>query len=103
MLNKAIETARNTLWVAEAGYDEEGNLVTDAGGLSHMLDANLRLLARGKQPAWVPFAVCETLEGAQAACDALAAAVKERKAKKTNQQTSAPAREPGEDEEPFDG
>jgi hypothetical protein len=93
MVTDTVGTARKTLWVAEAGYDEEGALVTDAGGLDTMLDANARLFARGKQPAWVPFALCETLEGAQAACDALARMVQDRKAK----ESGPPAREPGED------
>jgi hypothetical protein len=94
-----IDTARQKLWVAEAGYDEEGELTTNATGLDEALDANCRLLAKGERPVWYPFGIFETVEAAQAACDALTRARKERQAKerRENQRTPAPHREPGED------
>lgn len=93
MVIKAVETARNTLWFAEGGFNEEGELSTNATGLDEALDANCRLLAKGQQPAWFPFCLCETLEAAQAACEALIRARRHRQAK----ERPVPTREPGED------
>jgi len=94
-----IDTARKKLWLAEAGFDEMGELTTNATGLDQSLDANCRLLAKGQQPAWFPFCLCETVEAAQAACDALVRARKEQQAKerRESRRTPAPAREPGEE------
>ncbi len=92
-----IDTARRTLWLAEAGFDEEtGELTTNATGLDESLGANCRLLVKGEQPAWVPFCLCDTVEAAQAACEALIRARRERQSK-DRQPTAAPAREPGEE------
>ncbi len=91
-----IDTARQNLWFAEAGVDEDGELTTNATGVSEALDANCRLLAKGKQPAWFPFCLCDTVEATQAACEALIRARRERQSK-DRRPTPASVREPGED------
>ncbi|MBN1395501.1 MAG: hypothetical protein JW959_10795 [Pirellulales bacterium] len=68
---KLIELARERLWVSEVGYYPDGRVVFNADSLATALDASKRLLCRGRPPTWVSFALCSSLEMAQATCDAM--------------------------------
>ncbi|NLT78273.1 MAG: hypothetical protein GXX98_17270 [Planctomycetes bacterium] len=74
-MSNLIQMARQKLWLAEAGFDEEGNITLNADSLAGALDANCRLLVKGRQPTWVPFAIAESVEVAQSCCDVLEEAI----------------------------
>jgi len=74
-MSNLIQVARQKLWLAEAGFDEEGNITLNADSLAGALDANCRLLVKGRQPGWVPFAITESVEVAQSVCDVLEEAI----------------------------
>lgn len=64
-----VHLARDHLWIAEVGFGTDGSVTFNVEGLGAALDASRRLLTHGRPPGWVAFALCESLEMAQAACD----------------------------------
>ncbi len=68
-LSPLVQCFAQDLWVAECHISPEAEPVFHIEPLSHALEVNAGQLAQRWSAGYVPFALCETREGAGLACD----------------------------------
>jgi hypothetical protein len=68
-LSPLVKCFAQDLWVAECSVGPDGEPVFHVETLEHALETNAGQIAHGWCANYVPFALCETREGAGLACD----------------------------------